>query len=261
VSPLEFDDHIVQQLEQAYRTRDMARRRGLVRAALGAGAGERILDVGCGPGFFELELADEVGPEGGVVGIDASAASIAVARSRAGERAEIAFHEADATALPVDDGEFDRALAVQVLEYVADVDAALREVRRALRPGGRAVIWDVDWATMSLRSEDEARMTRVLAAWDSHLAHASLPRTLAQRLRQVGFAEVRMEAHPFATNEFTPDTYGGFLVPFVEQFVSANALLDAAEATAWADEQRALAETGGFYFACLQFCFTAAAPR
>jgi SAM-dependent methyltransferase len=261
VSPLEFDDRIVQQLEQAYRGRDLARRRGLVRAALGAEAGERILDVGCGPGFFELELIDEVEPEGSVVGIDASAASIAIARSRAGERAGIAFHEADATALPVGDGEFDRALAVQVLEYVPDVDAALRELRRALRPGGRALIWDVDWATMSLRSDDEARMARVLAAWDSHLAHVSLPRTLAQRLREAGFAGVRMEAHPFATNDFTPDTYGGFLVPFVEQFVSANELLDAAEAAAWADEQRALAEAGGFYFACLQFCFTASAPR
>jgi arsenite methyltransferase len=255
MSPLEFDDQIVAQLEQAYKSRDMKRRRGIVRAALGAQAGDRVLDVGCGPGFFELELVDEVGTEGSVTGVDVSPASIAVAKSRSAGHDNLTFHEADATALPVGDAEFDRAFSVQVLEYVEDVDAALRELRRALRPGGRAVVWDVDWATVSMRTEDAERLERVLAAWDAHLRHPSLPRTLTARMRAAGFEDVRMEAHPFATNELSPEAYGGFLVPFVEQFVGT------AEATAWADEQRALAGEGGFYFACLQFCFSAQAPR
>jgi SAM-dependent methyltransferase len=252
---LEFDERIVQQLEQAYRGRDMERRRGLVRAALGAEPGDRILDVGCGPGFFELELLDEIGAEGSILGVDASAASIAVARGRSEGRPNVDFREADATALPVGDAEFDRAFSVQVLEYVPDVPLALRELRRALRPGGRVVIWDVDWATVSMHTEDEDRMVSVLAAWDAHLTHRSLPRTLTARLRDAGFEDVRMEAHPFATSELSPETYGGFLVPFVAGFVGTP------EATAWADEQRALAAAGEFHFACLQFCFTARSPR
>jgi ubiquinone/menaquinone biosynthesis C-methylase UbiE len=255
---LEFDERTVERLEQAYRGRDMVRRRGLVREALGAQPGDRVLDVGCGPGFFELELIDEVGAGGSVTGVDLSPASVAHARERSAGHPNLTFHEADATALPVEDGEFDRAFSVQVLEYVPDVGAALRELRRALRPGGRLVVWDVDWATVSMRTEDEPRMERVLAAWDAHLTHPSLPRMLTQLLREAGFEEVTMEAHPFATGELTPESYGGFLVPFVEQFVGTP------EATAWADEQRALAESGEFYFACIQFCFTAsnaASPR
>ena len=62
-------------------------------------------------------------------------------------------------------------------------------------------------------------MERVLAAWDSHLTHASLPRTLTSQLREAGFEEVRMEGHTFATDELSPETYGGFLVDFAEQFV------------------------------------------
>jgi len=255
MSPLEFDDRIVAQLELAYKSRDMSHRRGLVRAALGARTGDRILDVGCGPGFFELELVEEVGSEGSVTGVDVSPASVAVAKSRSAGHDNLAFHEADATALPVGDAEFDRAFSVQVLEYVDDVDAALSELRRALKRGGRVVVWDVDWATVSMRTEDEERMRRVLDAWDAHLMHPSLPRSLTARLNRAGFEEVRMEAHPFATNELSLETYGGFLVPFIAQFVGTE------EATAWAEEQWKLAGEGAFYFACLQFCFTAHAPR
>ncbi len=200
---LEFDDRVVKQLEEAYEKRDMRRRRRLVREALAPAPGERILDVGCGPGFYVAELLDAVGPEGSVVGLDGSPASLAVAAARSKGRPNVAFHEADATSLPVADAEFDAALSVQVLEYVPDATAALREIHRALRPGGRIVVWDVDWATVSMRSADEARMRRVLAAWDSHLTHPSLPQTLTSRLREAGFEEIRMEGHAFATTELS----------------------------------------------------------
>jgi hypothetical protein len=62
-------------------------------------------------------------------------------------------------------------------------------------------------------------MQRVLAAWDEHLTHASLPRKLAPQLRAAGFEHVQMEAYPFATTELIPDAYGGSLVPLLEQYV------------------------------------------
>ena len=64
MSQLVFDEDIARQMETLYRTRDVRRRRALVRAALGASSGERVLDVGCGPGFYAEELLDEVGPVG-----------------------------------------------------------------------------------------------------------------------------------------------------------------------------------------------------
>jgi SAM-dependent methyltransferase len=109
----------------------------------------------------------------------------------------------------VADASFDRALSVQVLEYVSDPAAALAELHRALRPGGRLVVSDVDWSTVSWHSADPDRMRRVLAIWDGHLADPCLPRTLAARLRSVGFSDVRAEGHTFASAEFTPDNYGG----------------------------------------------------
>ena len=78
MAQLEFDEATAKQLEVVYGTRDIVRRRRLVREALGASPGERILDIGCGPGFYVVELLDQVGPEGSVVGVDASAAMLAI---------------------------------------------------------------------------------------------------------------------------------------------------------------------------------------
>jgi arsenite methyltransferase len=140
---------------------------------------------------------------------------------------------------------------------VADQDAALAELHRALRPGGRLVIWDVDWSTVSWHAADADRMRRVLAAWDGHLADPCLPRTLAARLRAAGFSDVRAEGHTFATTELTPDAYGAAILPLVKDYVAGRGGVTADEAAAWAAEQRALGERGEFFFACVQFCFTA----
>ena len=258
---LEFDQRLVEQLEQLYATRDVLHRRELVRAALDAQAGDRVLDVGCGPGFYVTELLEVVGRDGFIAGVDGSADMLAVAAKRAEGHDNVAFHEGDATALSVPDASFDRALAVQVLEYVPDVPAALAEMRRALRPGGRVLVWDVDWATVSWQASDPELMHRVLAAWDKHLTHPSLPRTLAPQLRDAGFEQVQMDAYPFATIDLIPDAYGGSLVPLLERYVTEQGGMSQEEATAWADEQRKLGERGEFFFTVTQFCLTAIRRR
>jgi len=255
VSQLDFNEQMAAELEAVYSKRDIRRRRALVHEALGAAPGERVLDAGCGPGFYVAETLERVGAQGSVVGVDASPPMLALAAKRCEGHDNVSFHEGDVTALPVADADFDRALSVQVLEYVTDIPAALRELHRVLRPGGRVLIWDVDWATVSWHSDDPARMERFLRAWDEHLSDPSLPRTLSARMRAVGFEDVEMQGHAFVTDDVSDETYAGALLPLMADYVGTD------EAQAWADEQRDLQARGESYFACIQFCFTGTRAR
>jgi ubiquinone/menaquinone biosynthesis C-methylase UbiE len=260
MAQLIFDEDTSRAIERMYEIGDARRRRALAREALAAAAGDRVLDVGCGPGFYCAELLAEVGATGSVVGIDDSEAMLALAERRCADAANVEFHNAGATSLPVPDASVDRALCVQVLEYVADPALALAEMYRALRPGGRVVIWDVDWATASVHARDAARSERVLRAFDEHLAHPSLPRVLASQLRAAGFSDPRVQAHAFASAELDPDRYVVAILAVIRSFVPGHQGVTDEEAGAWLAEQRELGERGEFFMSVTQFCFAATKP-
>ena len=258
---LVFDEDWARRIEAVYEIEDAVRRRRIVRDALAAAPGERIADVGCGPGFYCAELAEDVGPGGSVTGVDTSEAMLALARRRCSALPNVDLRQGDATAVPLPEGSADAAISVQVQEYVEDVGAALAELHRIVRPGGRVLVFDIDWATYSVRTEQPELTERVLRAWDEHLAHRSLPRTLAPSLRDAGFEDVRVHAHPLVAIEFDPSRrHLAAMVGFIGTFVPGREGLTEADAQAWVADQHALGERGAFYAAAMQLCFTARRP-
>ena len=245
MSQLEFDDDMASRIEGLYRIGDAVRRRRIVRESLGAARGEQILDVGCGPGFYCAELAEEVGPSGSVVGVDSSPAMLQLAARRCAGYASVELRPGTRCRCRWTTPASTAALCVQVLEYVPDPTVALVEMHRALRPGGRVVVWTRlgDGVAAAL---DRTLTERVLRAWDEHLADPSLPRTLGARLRSAGFNEVRMDAHSFSSGELDPETYGVALLPFIGAFVVGRNGITDEQAEAWMSEQRQLGERAEF---------------
>jgi SAM-dependent methyltransferase len=107
--------------------------------------GERVLDVACGTGLVSLRMAEAVGASGEVVGTDISGQMVEAARRIAAERevGNASFERSDAEDLPFPDRTFDVAVCGLGLMYVPDAVKALCEMRRVLRPGGRAAaaVW------------------------------------------------------------------------------------------------------------------------
>jgi ubiquinone/menaquinone biosynthesis C-methylase UbiE len=120
----------------------MAEEIRIARLLLGLGEGDTVLDVACGPGNFSREFARTVGSDGLVVGIDASRTMLerGGAELRHADPGNLVLVRGDATALPFAGGGFDAACCFAALHLFDDPFAALDEIVRVLRPGGRIAL-------------------------------------------------------------------------------------------------------------------------
>ena len=157
-------------------------------------AGQRLLDVGCGPGTITLDLAGRVAP-GQVLGLDASADVIAQAEATRSERRVegVTFAVGDAYALDLPDASVDVVHAHQVLQHLRDPVAALREWRRVLGPGGVLAARDSDYSSFSWAPADP-QLDRWLELYHQltrlNEAEADAGRYLLGWARQAGFTDV-----------------------------------------------------------------------
>jgi ubiquinone/menaquinone biosynthesis C-methylase UbiE len=158
--------------------------------------GERVLDVACGTGLVSFRVAETVGRRGAVVGTDISGEMVEAARGSAAKRGlnNASFERSDAEELPFTDASFDAAVCGLGLMYVPDPVKALCEMRRLLRPGGRAAaaVWgarrNCGWA--EIFPITDARVASEVCPMFFHLGTKDM---LARTFAQAGFTDVRLE--------------------------------------------------------------------
>jgi ubiquinone/menaquinone biosynthesis C-methylase UbiE len=129
-------------------------------ALAGVGDGDAVLDVGCSGGYLARKLASAVGPSGRVVGIDPSEAAIAYARRRAAGTEKFTVGVAQRLEFP--DAAFDAVTSTLALHHVPARQraAALAEMHRVTKPGGRLLIADFDAERMPLMRHPGSSRTR-----------------------------------------------------------------------------------------------------
>ncbi len=257
---LDFNEATARALERMYQAPEVQLQRAVVLHSMSLRAGEVVLDVGPGPGFLAHDMAAIVGPSGVVSGIDQSEPMVALARGRCADQDWVDIQVGEATDLPYQSGIFDAAVSTQVYEYVEDVEIALAELCRVLRPGGRAFIVDTDWSSIVWANRDPERMRRMLEAWDQHLAYPHLPASLTPKLKQAGFQVVRRDVHPMFNPEYNPDSYSAGILEGVRSFVVGRNGISEAEADAWAADLRELGEAGEYFFSVNRYLFQVIKP-
>ena len=259
-SPLDFGSDAAKTLERVYQTPDVLAQRARFHQLLSLRPGERVCDVGVGPGLLSFEMAQTVGKDGHAAGIDQSEAMLEMSRARCDALDWTDFRRADATELPFEDSSFDAVVSTQVYEYVADMATALAEAYRVLRPGGRILILDTDWDSVVWNTNDRTRMQKVMLAWDDHLHDPHLPATLGPKLTAAGFSVHTREVIPMVNPAFQTNCYSFGISAAMRAFGAGRGGVSEDEAAEWRAEFSELEAAGAYFFSINRYVFGGIKP-
>lgn len=219
---------------------------------------DSALSVGCGPGFETAALTKQISENGRVTGIDLNEKVLAAARDRCGDLPQVSFVQGDITDLPVADESYDLTLAKQMLYAVSDVDSALSELFRVLKPGGRAVITAGDRRT-HVKHTPTDRVERADEIYRSKMSDQQLGTRLTAFLPEAGFTVEDVVPRAKIQTELNDQVERGIEVQ--RSFLEASDAFSEAGAQAWERELRDLAETGQFLFCSISFLYIARKPE
>jgi ubiquinone/menaquinone biosynthesis C-methylase UbiE len=207
-----------------------------VSDAAGIGLGDHVLDVACGTGVLAREASKRVGPEGSVTGLDLNEGMLAVAKRM---QPDVDWRQGDAAALPFENDRFDVVVSQFGLMYFPERVAALREMWRVLKPGGRLAV--ASWA--SFEKAEGYRLLAEIAERRTNAEAAAILRSpfvlgnvdeLLSLYRAAGIEKVELN---------TREDFARF--PSIEELVSAEVkgspiddLLSEAEYQALLDEAK-----------------------
>lgn len=258
---LEYTAEEAQQEESIFKTPAAIARRRLVREKLDFQLNENVLSIGCGPGFEPVEIAEVIGPNGHVYAIDQSEAMLTLAERRCSDTSNITLTRADAVALPFADDAFDVAVAVQVYEYIENLDTALAELARVLRPGGRAVVYDTDFESLVWHATDQERMRAICEAFNDHCPRPHLGSQLAPHLRNVGLAVERVEPNSILNTRLDEDTFAYHLMEAIKTYVVSRGKITSEVATEWVDDLQETDDPGNTFFNLTQYLYVVQKPN
>ncbi len=227
-------------------------------SAIPQAQGARVLEVGCGNGAATAHLLEQLRPTE-LVGIDPAAGFIDMAVTRYADRPGVAFHVGDAVDTGEPDASFDLVVAHTVFSHLPDPVAALGEARRVLRPGGRLVVFDGDYATLTVALTAEDPLQTAAEAVLRNLVHDPyIMRRLTHLAAEAGYEVASLAPHGYVQTT-SPDYLLTLLSRGLTGAASAGEMTPALVAGFMQEAEARVAE-GRFYGAILFLSLVARKP-
>lgn len=249
----EQPDEVLKRIATAMEMRandpSMARICADYMTAIDAPAGARMLEIGCGGGAATRHVLAHATP-GELIAIDPSHGLIEIARNALGQDGRVRFEIGDAVDTGQPDNSFDVVIAHTVYSHLPDPQAALTEAFRVLKPGGRLVVFDGDYATITMALFEGDPLESVVGAIHRNTVHAPyIMRTLPRMMATAGFIDLQSDAYGFVQTS-PADYIVGLAQRSLDSAVKAGEIArDLADG--YVREARARVTEGTFYGAIL----------
>lgn len=218
--------------------------------------GDRIIDVGCGAGHLLGHLAKAVGDTGEVFGLDPSADQLAQAKASCGDFTNVQLLERGADDTGLADNFCDAATSTQALEYIPDVDAALTEISRVLRPAGTFVNVSILWDHFRFYGAEERLNNEIHAAFRAHCSHQMLPMELPGKLERLGFRHIKDRSLAFVITRRDQNSPARYTENVMANFAISQGVNEE-DVADWRSQLAAAEKEGRFGFASFPVLTTA----
>ncbi|MEV0947246.1 methyltransferase domain-containing protein [Rhodococcus sp. NPDC049939] len=249
---------LVEHLDAVAEIPRIQRLRNWAHAALQVRAGKRALDIGSGTGSETQVLAEAVTASGHAIGLDPNPGLVTLAGERAGKANSTArFIVGDIYSLPFPDESLDIVRCETVFQHLYHPNSAAKEVARVMKPGGRAMIIDLDWGTAIMRLGDSNMLQRIIEEILSHSANPYSARLLPGQLGAAGLVIQDIEAQTLIQDPRNDSD------PFVATLLAwgvTRRVITAIERSRLLEKLNSLARTGDFHMSMTYFAYLANKP-
>lgn len=230
--------------------------------AMDIDAAQSVLDLGCGTGLAARAIARRPGFSGRVTGIDRSGQLVGAARRLAEEEGlaqQVEFRAGDSHSLELPDAGFDAVVAHTLFSHLDDPRGVMGEIVRVLRPGGKAGIFDGDYASLTFATEDpvEGKVIDEVI----HGAVVTNPRVMRQMpqlLREAGL--VLEAAFPHVIAEMGRADFWESAIQSLGKLLPKAGAMTEEEASQWAAGMLRRSGEGTFFGASNYYGYVAAKP-
>lgn len=252
-----YDKKAAALVDRSYQTPEIVNQRLRTLEGLALRRGESVLDAGCGTGLLlELE-ALAVGAEGRAEGLDYSEDMLARAADRCKDLEQVRLQQGSVEELPFEDASFDALSCTQTLLYVDNLDRALHEFYRVLKPGGRIAVLETDWTGAVLNSHDQSLTRRIFDAWDVGVPNPNLPKRLRPLLLGLGFGAPRVEAIPVLNSSYSENSFSANMLDNYACVARKRNFISQQESDDWLAGIDRIIRQDAYFFCVNRFLFTA----